>query len=122
MYKKLTFFLLIMLTCAFTLSAQEKYGEDHFTHQEKVEKEKILKVYPVPATTQINFQLKQNNNDHTYRIIVYNFLGKTVDKIDGFHDRKTLNLKDYYSGIYIYQLRDKQGHLIESGKFNVVKQ
>lgn len=122
MYKKLTFLILIILSCTLTLSAQGKYEQVKYTHQAKVKKEKILKVYPVPATTQITFQLRQNNNDNTFQIIVYNFLGKTVNKISGFHDRKTLNLKDYYSGIYIYQLRDKAGRLIESGKFNVVKQ
>lgn len=109
-----------------SVSAQNKYGHDKFTHQTQTKpqtkKEKVLKVYPVPATTQIHFQVQHNNNDATYEIIVYNFLGKTVDKITGLQSEKTLSLKDYYSGIYIYQLRDKRGQLIESGKFNVVKQ
>ena len=34
----------------------------------------------------------------------------------------TINLDDnYYRGLYIYQLRDKDGRIIESGKFQVVK-
>lgn len=122
MHKKLTLFILIMLSGVLSLSAQDKYTHGKYTPKQEPEKEKILKVYPVPATTQINFQVKHHINDNTYEIIVYNFLGKTVDKITGFTDRETLSLKDYYSGIYIYQLRDKSGHLIESGKFNVVKQ
>lgn len=122
MHRKLTTLILILLLGVLNVSAQSKYGHDKFTHHEKSKKEKILKVYPVPATTQIHFQIQQSNNEGTFEIIVYNFLGKTVDKITGFHDQKTLNLKDYYSGIYIYQLRDKKGTLIESGKFNVVKQ
>ncbi len=123
MYKKLTTLLLLLLCSASYVSAQSKYTHGNFTsHEKEQQKEKILKVYPVPATTQIHFQIQHSNNAGTYEIIVYNFLGKTVDKITGFQNQKTLSLKDYYSGIYIYQLRDKKGHLIESGKFNVVKQ
>ncbi len=33
----------------------------------------------------------------------------------------TISLTDYYRGLYIFQLRDKQGNIIESGKFQVVK-
>lgn len=33
-----------------------------------------------------------------------------------------LTLDDnYYRGLYIFQLRDKDGRIIESGKFQVVK-
>ncbi len=130
MKKRLTFLLLIFVCGTFTLSAQDKFdfGKDFLkvntkstqTQQHKEDK-KLLKLYPVPATRQINFKLKSNPYNKTYEIKIYNFLGKAVDKITGFSDNKTLNLKDYYSGIYIYQLRDKQGHLVESGKFNVVK-
>jgi|SRR5690625_1964344 len=122
MHKKLTLLILILLCGSLSLSAQGKYEHGKSSSQSKAEKEKIIKVYPVPATSQINFQLRQNTNDRTFEIIVYNFLGKVVDKITGFNDRESLSLKDYYSGIYIYQLRDKKGHLVESGKFNVVKQ
>ncbi len=123
MYKKLTTLILILLCSTLYVSAQSStYTHGTFTSQEKKQKEKILKVYPVPATTQIHFQLQHSNNEGSFEIIVYNFLGKTVDKITGFQGQKTLSLKDYYSGIYIYQLRDNKGRLIESGKFNVVKQ
>lgn len=128
MHKKLTFLILMMFFAVLSVKAQEahKYGafsSQTSTAQERLEKKRLLKVYPVPATTQIIFKFKNSGDiNKTYEIIVYNFLGKVVDKIAGFQNSKTLSLKDYYSGIYIYQLRDKQGQLIESGKFNVVKQ
>jgi hypothetical protein len=104
----------------FTADAQSKLAQ-HTYQDHSPPKEKILKVYPIPATTQITFQL-QGNNEGTYEIIVYNFLGKKVDELKGIQSSQTLSLDDYYSGIYIYQLRSKKGNLIESGKFNVVKQ
>ncbi|QHS60635.1 T9SS type A sorting domain-containing protein [Chitinophaga agri] len=81
---------------------------------------KIVKLYPNPATSRINFEL-QNNNDQGYDLIVFNFLGKRIDQIKNLNAKTTVELDKYYSGVYIFQLRDRQGNLIESGKFNVVK-
>jgi hypothetical protein len=82
--------------------------------------DKIVKAYPNPASSRINFEI-QHNNDVTYDLIVYNFLGKRVDEVKDVNAKTTVDLSNYYSGLYIFQLRDKQGNLIESGKFNVVK-
>ncbi|WP_366839307.1 T9SS type A sorting domain-containing protein [Chitinophaga sp.] len=82
---------------------------------------KIVKLYPNPATSIINFVIQQNNNDQVYDLIVYNFLGKKIDQLKSVGSRTTMNLDNYYNGIYIFQLRDQRGNLIESGKFNVVK-
>ncbi len=32
-----------------------------------------------------------------------------------------IDLTDFYRGVYIYQLRDRTGKIIDSGKFQVVK-
>lgn len=81
---------------------------------------KIVKLYPNPATSRINFEL-QNNNEQGYDLIVFNFLGKRIDQFKNLNTRTTVELDKYYSGVYIFQLRDRQGNLVESGKFNVVK-
>ena len=37
-------------------------------------------------------------------------------------DQKIMvSLTDFYRGVYIFQLRDAQGTIVESGKFQVVK-
>ncbi|WP_346319003.1 T9SS type A sorting domain-containing protein [Chitinophaga sp. YIM B06452] len=81
---------------------------------------KVVKAYPNPATSKIYFEI-QRNNDKVYEIIVYNFLGKKVDHIKNLAGRTEVPLDNYYSGLYIFQLREKNGTLVESGKFNVVK-
>lgn len=81
---------------------------------------RVVKLYPNPATSQINFEI-QKNNEKSYDIIVFNFLGKKTDQLRNVSFHTTLNLDNYYNGVYIYQLRDVQGNLIESGKFNVIK-
>ena len=35
--------------------------------------------------------------------------------------RITIPLDDFYRGMYVYQLSDKDGKIIDSGKFQVVK-
>ena len=82
---------------------------------------KIVKLYPNPATTVINFEIQQHNNDGVYDLIVYNFLGKKIEQLKNISNRTTVNLSNYYNGLYIFQLRDQRGNLVESGKFNVIK-
>lgn len=117
MYKKFTLFFLALFCIASAGMAQSMEAHPGITNDPP---EKVVKAYPVPATTQINFEI-QHNNEGVYEIIVFNFLGKKMDDLKGVSSRTTLNLDKYYSGIYIYQLRDNRGTLIESGKFNVIK-
>ncbi|MCW3119818.1 MAG: hypothetical protein JWM28_3900 [Chitinophagaceae bacterium] len=82
--------------------------------------ERIMKFYPNPATSFINFDF-QKGYDKGYSIQVYNFLGKQVSEVKNVSPKTTLNISDYNRGIYIYQLKDNNGKVIESGKFQVTK-
>lgn len=82
--------------------------------------ERILKFYPNPATSFINFDF-QKGYDKGYTIQVFNFIGKQVSEVKNVTPKTTLNISDYNRGIYIYQLKDMNGKLIESGKFQVAK-
>ncbi|WP_119078647.1 T9SS type A sorting domain-containing protein [Chitinophaga alhagiae] len=116
MFKNSTLILLLLL-CTFALPAWSQ-SKPTSTEQESVVK--IVKAYPNPASTKIYFEI-QRNNDKIYEIIVFNFLGKKVDHLKNVSVKKELNLENYYSGLYIFQLREVNGTLVESGKFNVVK-
>lgn len=118
MYKSFTILFFILL-CSVTLA----FGQSmpHSPNDPSAPKEKVLKVYPNPATTKINFEV-QGNNEGTYEIIIYNFLGKRINDLKNINTTTSLDLSNYYSGIYIYQLRDASGTLVESGKFNVIRQ
>jgi hypothetical protein len=48
-------------------------------------------------------------------------MGKKIIEIKNTPSRINLNLVDFFRGIYIYQLRDKNGNIMETGKFQVVK-
>jgi hypothetical protein len=81
---------------------------------------KLIKVYPTPAYTSINFDF-QRGFDKNFSLQLYNFMGKKVYESKTASQRFTLPLSDFYRGIYVYQLRDKNGKILQSGKFQVVK-
>jgi len=110
----------LLLICFLCLASLTGWAQSAKTSPFSDGGSKIVKLYPNPATSRINFEL-QNNNDQGYDLIVFNFLGKRIDQFKNLNTRTTVELDKYYSGVYIFQLRDRQGNLVESGKFNVVK-
>lgn len=48
-------------------------------------------------------------------------MGKKVYDFKNASENTRVELNDFYRGIYIYQVRDKNGIVIDSGKFQVVK-
>lgn len=83
---------------------------------------KLVQMFPNPATTVINFTCQgPTNQQHILQI--YSFIGKKMTEVRIFgNTRLTVQLdENYYRGIYIYQLRDLDGRMIESGKFQVIK-
>jgi hypothetical protein len=79
---------------------------------------KILRFFPNPATSYINFEF-QKEYDRTYVVQVYNFLGKKVADIAQASPRSQIDVSGYTRGIYIYQLKDQTGKVLESGKFQI---
>ncbi|MFN2457415.1 MAG: T9SS type A sorting domain-containing protein [Chitinophagaceae bacterium] len=80
----------------------------------------ILRIYPNPAISYTNVDfLKAFEKGYTLQ--VYSFLGKKMYESANVTSRTTLNLSDYNRGVYVYQLRDKTGKMVESGKFQVSK-
>lgn len=80
----------------------------------------VLKFYPNPATTVINFDF-QKSYEKGYTLEIYNFLGRKMYNGQNVGEKTTVNLADFTRGVYIYQLKDKNGRLVESGKFQVSK-
>ena len=82
--------------------------------------EHIIKFYPNPAISFITFDL-QKTSDKGYDMQIFNFLGKMVFEQKNIATKTTINLNEYSRGVYIYQLRDHDGKILESGKFQVSK-
>jgi hypothetical protein len=81
---------------------------------------RIIKFYPNPATSIINFDF-QKDYDKSYSFQIFSFLGKKVYELSNVSPKTVVNLGDFYRGIYIFQLRDRNGRIVDSGKFQVSK-
>ncbi|MBI2730045.1 MAG: T9SS type A sorting domain-containing protein [Sphingobacteriales bacterium] len=103
-----------MLLLAFGTSAQVRSGNSGDATI------KMVKYYPNPAITVINFEF-QKNYDKSYSFQIYNFVGKKVYELQNVNQKNTINLDQFNRGVYIYQLRDQTGKILEAGKFQVVK-
>ncbi|MFM7709477.1 MAG: T9SS type A sorting domain-containing protein [Ferruginibacter sp.] len=82
--------------------------------------DKIVSFYPNPAVAFIRFNVVSQKQT-IYSLHIFNFVGKRMTEVQGLTSNATVNLQDYLRGIYIYQLRDQYGRVLESGKFQVVK-
>ncbi len=82
---------------------------------------KIIKSYPNPASTVVNFEFQKDYNSF-YSIQVLNSIGKKMYEAKNIPSLFTINVKEekFYRGIYIYQLMDKNGIVVQSGKLLVV--
>ena len=112
--KQFVYILILLIGINFTSFAQAKNP----AQGEPIAK--LIKPYPIPATTAINFEF-QYGYGKSFSLQIYNFMGKKINEFNKIPPRFTMSLDDFYRGIYVYQLRDKDGKIIDSGKFQVVK-
>jgi hypothetical protein len=80
-----------------------------------------IRCYPNPATTAVFFELKVRNTQEPAQLRIYNFLGKKVVELPRLNTNMRVDLNNFNRGIYIYQLTDAHGRVMESGKFHVEK-
>jgi hypothetical protein len=48
-------------------------------------------------------------------------MGKKVYESTPISQRINLSLDGFYRGVYIFQLRDKTGKIVDSGRFQVIR-
>jgi hypothetical protein len=113
---KIFYSLSLILIVSLQAKSQERQRQN--PAQEPVAR--IVKFYPNPATSVINFDF-QKNADKNYNFQIFSLTGKKVYEITKVDQKTTVNLSDFYRGIYIFQLKDQSGKLIDSGKFQVTK-
>ena len=81
---------------------------------------KIIKFYPNPAVSFITFEITKESNK-TYTLLIFNFLGKKVKDVPDVSSKTVVNLSDLVRGIYIFQLKEQNGRVTDSGTFQINK-
>ncbi|MGH2645945.1 MAG: T9SS type A sorting domain-containing protein, partial [Ginsengibacter sp.] len=112
--KRIFYIFLLIAGFHFSSTAQVK---STFINNDAV---KAVKFYPNPAASFINFEFNRDY-DKSYTLVIYNFIGKKMTELKPTEQKISVPLTDYYRGVYIFQLRDGQGNVVESGKFQVIK-
>ena len=81
---------------------------------------KLIKCYPNPAISYVNFEFPDSYVLKNNLLQVYSFTGKKMYEANIISAKATLTFNtQYYRGIYVYQLQDKEGKILETGKFQV---
>ncbi len=121
--KKIYFLLLLVsfsLSVGLVAQTNTSRGTNGNPPQQDPVTVKILKSYPNPATTFITFEF-QRSYASGYSIEIYNLPGKRVALAANISNKITIQLQNFYRGVYIYKLVDRTGRVAESGKFQVTK-
>lgn len=112
---RILYILTFILFSTFAATAQDR---DNAPRQEP--EARIVKFYPNPATSFITFDF-QKEFDKSYSFQIFNFLGKKVYDVTNLTPKTVINVNEFYRGVYIFQIRDKTGKIVDSGRFQVSK-
>ena len=111
-------FLLIASIFLFSIAAHSQNRNDESIAGTQTG---VLRFYPNPATTAITFDF-QKNYDKGFSLQIYNaMLGRKMIEQTNIPNKLTVDLTNFIRGVYVYQLRDKNSNLVETGKFQVSK-
>lgn len=109
---------LILIVCG-SFTTDHPYMDNPFGIADTPQK--VQKFYPNPATEFINFEFDKTV-DRSYTLEIYNFIGRKMSSLVVTEVKMSVYFNDtYYKGLYIFQLRDRSGRIIESGKFQVIR-
>ncbi|MBS1509931.1 MAG: T9SS type A sorting domain-containing protein [Bacteroidetes bacterium] len=114
--KRFVYIFIFIIGLNFTSFAQNKPGSSTPADGGP----KLLKLYPIPASSVINFDFV-SGYDKSLSFQIYNFTGKVVYELKSPPQKINLSLADFSRGFYYYQLRDAGGRLLETARFLVVK-
>ena len=109
---------LLIVSILFTITA---YSQSRTSFANVGTQASILRFYPNPATSVITFDF-QRSYEKGYSIQIYNaVLGRKMIEQSNITDKTTIDLSNFTRGVYVYQLFDRSGKLVETGKFQVSK-
>jgi hypothetical protein len=112
--KKIVVILLLTIIGS-TAFAQKTTGDDGAFGNNK-----SVRFFPNPAVSSINFEFKASV-ERGSTLQIYSFLGRRMANLPVAGSKMNVNLTDYIRGIYVFQLIDPRGRIVETDKFQVSK-
>ena len=105
---------LFLITFIFTVAGQAQVKKT--TLGDNVRRTSI---YPNPARSFVSIQYKHTAMPAT--LVIYNFMGKKLLVTNQPGANVYIDLAGFNRGIYIFQFKDRNGQLLDTGKFQVEK-
>ena len=105
---------LFLITFIFTMAGQAQVKKT--TLGDNVRRTSI---YPNPARSFVSIQYKNTAMPAT--LVIYNFMGKKLLVINQPGANVYIDLAGFNRGIYVFQFKDRNGQLLDTGKFQVEK-
>lgn len=78
-----------------------------------------VSVYPNPASGSVNFELNRNEKPENYELMIVDMNGRTLSTQQLNSQITKMDISNYASGIYFYNLRNVKNNKLENGKFIV---
>ncbi|MEN9885116.1 MAG: hypothetical protein RLZZ420_2333 [Bacteroidota bacterium] len=106
--------ILFLITFLFALAGQAQVKKTIFGDNVR-----RTTIYPNPARSFVSIQYK-----HTAMpaiLVIYNFMGKKLLVINQPGANVYIDLAGFNRGIYVFQFKDRNGQLLDTGKFQVEK-
>lgn len=118
-YEKLKKYVAILLFSGFAVAATaQKGGQGSAT---ATATDKVVNFFPNPAASTLNFEFKSAMPKGS-SLQFFSFLGRKLNSVAVSGSRQVVQLSDdFTTGIYIFQLRDPNGRLVETNKFQVAR-
>lgn len=82
--------------------------------------QRIVRFYPNPASESIYFDWKSSFRQ-PLQLRIFNFLGKPMLELSRLGATTKVDLTTFKRGLYLFQVVDARGQVMESGKFQVEK-
>jgi hypothetical protein len=108
------FIVTIFLFCVCFVGQSHAQKAPDYPNENKTQ----VKFFPNPAANFITFEIKEPVERGTV-IQVFSFLGRQIASVPVNAQRITVNVSEYFRGIYVFQLRAPNGKILETNKFQV---
>lgn len=87
---------------------------------DKEESQPMVRFYPNPAVNFITFEF-QKPIEPGSSLQIFSFLGRPMATVPVNSQRVTVNISEFFRGVYVFQLRNPSGKILETNKFQVAK-
>ena len=108
---------LLLISFLILLSAAA-YSQKILPQAAGVQEVKSIRFFPNPASTIVTFEFTEAL-EKGYSLQVYSFLGRQVLTVPVTGSRISINVTDFIKGVYIFQVRNSNGRIVATNKFQV---